>query len=101
VLAARGADLGREESRCDDKRKRKPSWQWRVGLMALLWTRKKAAEELGMSLSHFQRHVQPYLPCVYSGRLRMYRPEDVEQGVDEMLTEPVGRRRTHDEAPSR
>jgi hypothetical protein len=69
--------------------------------MALLWTRTKAAEECGMSLSHFQRYLQPHLRCVYVGRLRMYRPEDVEQGVDAMATEPVGRRRTQDEAPSR
>jgi hypothetical protein len=69
--------------------------------MALLWTRKKAAEELGVSLSHFQRHIQPYLPCVYSGRLRMYRPEDVEKGLDVMVAKPIRRRRTPDETPSR
>lgn len=45
----------------------------------LLLTRQEAAEQLNMSLSHFQRHVQPYLPCVYSGRLRLYRPEDLEE----------------------
>jgi hypothetical protein len=69
--------------------------------MAVLWTRKKAAEECGVSLSHFQRHIQPHLRCVYVGRLRMYRPEDVEEGVDAMVAEPVLRRRTPDEAPSR
>lgn len=40
---------------------------------------------LGMSLSHFQRHVQPWLPCVYSGHLRLYRPSDLEQWVAEHL----------------
>ena len=34
----------------------------------LLLTRGEAARTLGMSLRHFQRHVQPFLPCVYSGR---------------------------------
>jgi hypothetical protein len=55
-----------------------------VVLMAerLLWTRKKTAEQLEMSLSHFQRHVQPYLPCVYLGQLRMYRPCDVERWLE-------------------
>jgi len=69
--------------------------------MALLWTRKKAAEECGMSLSHFQRYLQPHLRCVYVGRLRMYRPEDVERGVDAMVTDPMQRRRVQGEAPSR
>lgn len=44
-----------------------------------LLTRQEAAAALGMSLSHFQRHVQPYLPCVYSGQLRLYRPADLER----------------------
>ena len=29
-----------------------------------LLTRREAAQALGMSLSHFQRHVQPHLRCV-------------------------------------
>ena len=49
----------------------------------LLLTRQEAAESLGMSLSHFKRHVQPHLPCVYSGQLRQYRPRDLERWVDE------------------
>jgi hypothetical protein len=32
-----------------------------------------------MSLRHFQRHVQPYVPCVYSGQLRLYRLSDLER----------------------
>jgi hypothetical protein len=51
----------------------------------LLLTRREAAEALGMSLSHFQRHVQPWLPCVYSGHLRLYRPADLEQWVADHL----------------
>lgn len=49
----------------------------------LLLTRREAAEALGMSLSHFQRHVQPQLPCIYSGQLRLYRPVDLERWTAE------------------
>jgi hypothetical protein len=35
-----------------------------------------------MSLSHFQRHVQSQLRCVYSGQLRLYRPEDLERWAE-------------------
>jgi hypothetical protein len=45
----------------------------------LLLTRQESARSLGMSLRHFQRHVQPYLPCVYSGQLRLYRLSDLER----------------------
>jgi hypothetical protein len=45
----------------------------------MLLTRREAASALGMSLRHFQRHVQPFVPCVYSGQLRLYRPCDLEQ----------------------
>jgi hypothetical protein len=47
----------------------------------LLLSRREAADALGMSLSHFQRHVQPWLPCVYSGHLRLYRLSDLERWV--------------------
>ena len=48
------------------------------GLPRFLLTREESAQVLGMSLSHFQRHVQPHVPCVYSGQLRQYRPEDLK-----------------------
>jgi hypothetical protein len=48
----------------------------------LLLTRREAAAALGMSLRHFQRHVQPYVPCVYSGQLRLYRLRDLERWAD-------------------
>ena len=51
-----------------------------VGRMLL--TRREAAATLGMSLRHFQRHVQPFVPCVYSGQLRLYRPSDLEQWAE-------------------
>jgi integrase len=48
----------------------------------LLLTRAESAGALSMSLSHFQRHVQPALPCVRSGRLRLYRPLDLERWLE-------------------
>ena len=44
----------------------------------LLLTRSEAAAALGMSLRHFQRHVQPAVRCVYSGQLRLYLVKDLE-----------------------
>ena len=49
----------------------------------VLLSRREAAEALGMSLSHFQRHVQPQIRCVYSGQLRLYPLRDLEQWVEE------------------
>ncbi|HEX4305306.1 MAG TPA: helix-turn-helix domain-containing protein [Solirubrobacterales bacterium] len=52
----------------------------------LLLTRTEAAELLGVSLSHFERHIQPHIPCVYTGRLRRYRPRDLERWIDDQVT---------------
>lgn len=52
----------------------------------LTLTRDEAAAMLGVSLSHFKRHVQPHLPCVYSGQLRLFRPADLERWVDDQAT---------------
>jgi len=49
----------------------------------MLMSRNEAAHALNMSLSHFQRHAQPGLPCVRSGQLRLYRRTDLERWVDE------------------
>jgi integrase len=43
-----------------------------------------------MSLSHFQRHVQPGVPCVRSGRLRLYRPLDLERWLESAAAGPIG-----------
>jgi hypothetical protein len=48
----------------------------------MLLTRNEAAAALGMSLSHFQRHVQPYVRCVYSGQLRLFRQRDLERWAE-------------------
>jgi hypothetical protein len=57
-----------------------------------LWTREECARSLGISLRHFQRHVQPHLPCVYSGQLRLYRPDDLRRWVDASVVDPQMRR---------
>jgi len=49
----------------------------------MLLTRSEAAAALGVSLRHFQRHVQPFVPCVYSGQLRLYRPRDLERWAED------------------
>jgi hypothetical protein len=59
----------------------------------LLLTRKEAAKALGMSLSHFQRHVQPFIPCVYSGQLRLYRPFDLESWAERSARTPMEKHR--------
>lgn len=44
-----------------------------------------------MSLSHFERHVQPHVPVVRSGQLRLYRPRDLERWAEKhTTTEPGG-----------
>jgi hypothetical protein len=60
------------------------------GPSKLLLSRREAAAALGISLSHFQRHVQPYLRCVYCGQLRLYRPEDLEAWTEDHAVLPAG-----------
>lgn len=61
-----------------------------VKAQRFLLTRAESARALGMSLSHFQRHVQPGVPCVRSGRLRLYRPLDLERWLESAAAVPVG-----------
>jgi hypothetical protein len=49
----------------------------------MLLTRREAAATLGMSLRHFQRHVQPHVRCVYSGQLRLYLLRDLERWAED------------------
>jgi hypothetical protein len=49
----------------------------------MLLTRREAAATLGMSLRHFQRHVQPHVRCVYSGQLRLYPVRDLERWAED------------------
>lgn len=54
----------------------------------LALSRPEAAASLGMSLSHFQRHVQPHVRCVYSGQLRLYPVAELEAWLDTHRSEP-------------
>ncbi len=47
----------------------------------LALSRNDAATSLGMSLRHFQRHVQPHIGCIYSGQLRLYPIAELERWV--------------------
>jgi hypothetical protein len=49
----------------------------------LALSRTEAAASLGISLRHFQRHVQPHLRCIYSGQLRLYPVAEIERWIDE------------------
>jgi hypothetical protein len=63
----------------------------------MLLSRREAAAALGVSLRHCQRHVQPFVPCVYCGQLRLYRPQDLERWAeDEAYTGPP-----HDDSTGR
>ena len=61
-------------------------------LPRLLFTREESARILGMSLSHFQRHAQPYLKCVYSGQLRLYRPDELKAWAEREACDPAASR---------
>jgi hypothetical protein len=45
-----------------------------------------AAKALGVSLSHFERHIQPELNVVLSGQLRLYPVSELERWVAEHAT---------------
>jgi AraC-like DNA-binding protein len=51
----------------------------RDGHLHLALSRADAAAALGMSLRHFQRHVQPHVRCVYSGQLRLFPVIELER----------------------
>jgi hypothetical protein len=52
----------------------------------ILVTKEDAAKALGMSISHFQRHVQSEIKCVYSGQLSLYQWRDLERWSDDEAT---------------
>ncbi|HXD54851.1 MAG TPA: hypothetical protein VN618_08880 [Solirubrobacteraceae bacterium] len=49
----------------------------------LAFNQQEAAEALGISVDHFARHVKPDLPVVYSGSLRLYPRQALEEWLDE------------------
>lgn len=52
----------------------------------VLLTKREAAQALGMSVRHFERHVQRRLRCVHSGQLTLYPVRDIERWADEEAT---------------
>jgi hypothetical protein len=53
----------------------------------LALSRRDAAASLSMSLSHFQRHVQPHVRCVYSGQLRLFEVSELDRWLAEHACE--------------
>jgi hypothetical protein len=53
----------------------------------LALSRSEAAAALGMSLSHFQRHVRPQVRCIYSGQLRLFPVTELQRWVAENACE--------------
>lgn len=52
-------------------------------------SREVAAEMLGMSLAHWERHVQPALRLVRSGRLRLVPVEELKAWVRSSAHAPI------------
>ena len=52
----------------------------------LLLSKREAAASLGMSVRHFERHVQAELRCVRSGQLTLYHLRDLERWAEEEAT---------------
>jgi hypothetical protein len=50
---------------------------------AEITTASERAVALGEQAGDVRRHVQPYVRCVYSGQLRLYRPRDLERWADD------------------
>jgi hypothetical protein len=84
------ARMASSRSDSPDPAKRARRGTHRAEVPRLLLTREEAAWSLGMSLSHFQRHVQPHLPTVRSGQLRQFRPQDLQRWSEECLNVPMG-----------
>lgn len=51
----------------------------------------EAAESLGVSVDHFQRHVQDDLRCVYSGRVRLYPITELERWLERQAARSIRR----------
>ena len=54
--------------------------------LRLLLSKREAALALGMSIRHFERHVQGQLRCVRCGQLTLYRLGDLERWAEEEAT---------------
>jgi hypothetical protein len=61
--------------------------RWTPGAtIRVLLTKREAARALGMSVRHFERHVQRRVRCVHSGQLTLYPLRDIERWADEEAT---------------
>lgn len=49
----------------------------------LAFNQQEAAEALGISVDHFERHVKPELSVVYSGSLKLYPRKVLERWLEE------------------
>lgn len=57
----------------------------------LAFNQQEAAEALGISVDHFERHVKAEISVVYSGSLKLYPRQALEQWLDARTSRP-GRR---------
>ena len=57
-----------------------------IAIPRVLLTKREAAQALGMSVRHFERHVQRFVRCVHSGQLTLYPLRDIERWVREAAT---------------
>jgi excisionase family DNA binding protein len=60
--------------------------------LRLALSRREAAAALGCSLNHFERHVQPELRVVYSGRRRLFPVRELEAWLERNAIAPLGDR---------
>lgn len=52
----------------------------------LAFNQQEAAEALGISVDHFERHVKAELPVVYSGALKLYPRAGLERWLEQQAT---------------
>ncbi len=55
-----------------------------------LLSRREAADRLGMSVSSFERHVQPFVRLVVVGQLILVAPAELVRWESEHTREPLG-----------
>jgi hypothetical protein len=65
MASATGNDRVAQERAAPRKRSRRE-------VPRLAFNQQEAAEALGISVDHFERHIKADLPIVYSGSLRLY-----------------------------
>lgn len=63
-----------------------------VAIAPVLVDRRTAAAMMGCSLGHFERHIQPALSIVYSGRLRLIPVAELERWAKAHMVKPIGSR---------